>query len=199
MKRTRREQQPSRIAAPAPAPGELDHLQAFANTVNHDADAFASPKQLADWLAQRGLLAAGKKLTKADLGRALDVRDGLRALVAANHGTEPDEDVMTRLDRAARGARPQVRFYGDGASRFESGELTEALGRLIVLVVMARESGTWDRFKMCADSECSAVFFDHSNKRTTKWCTRRCGDRMRSRRYRRGKKYRSRSRVNWRP
>ncbi len=189
----RKQRRSSRISAPAPAPGELDFLQAFANTVDLKAgtDALASPKQLADWLAQRDLLAADRKLTKADLGRALDVRDGLRALVAANSGAGLDVEAISRLDRAARGARPQVRFYVDGTSRFESEELNEALGRLMALVVMARLNEVWDRFNMCANSECQAVFYNHSNRSTTKWCSRRCGDLIRARKYRSGRKYSS--------
>ena len=186
----------TRIAAPEPAPGELDLVQAFVNTMGRKAktDALATPQRLSEWLTRRGLLPAGTQLSKADHGRALDVRDGIHELVAARGGAELDERVMARLDNAVRGARPQIRFDRDGTSRFEPQGLDEALGQLIALVVMARLSGLWDRFKVCANPGCRAIFYDHSNKRTTKWCTRRCGDLIRARKYRRGEKYQPRSR-----
>jgi hypothetical protein len=69
-------------------------------------------------LERHGLLAAGVRLGDEDLGKALDVRAGLRALLAADGGAEIDADAVHRLDEVAVEARPRIRFRGDGTYRF---------------------------------------------------------------------------------
>ena len=59
-----------------------------------------SPRELAGWLSERRLLGSGTKLTTADLKRALDVREGLRALLFVNNGATLDEAAIERLNRA---------------------------------------------------------------------------------------------------
>lgn len=182
-----------RVSAPKPAPGELEIIQAFLNTVDLRAgtDELTLPRDLSEWLARRGLLAANTKLSRTDVGRAHDVRDGMRALVEANCGAELDKDAVQRLDEAAGTARPRLRFHGDGSDRFDSADFDQALGHLIALVALARRQGLWEKLKICGNRECRAVFFDFSNN-PTKWCTVRCGDRLRARKYRRTERYRQR-------
>lgn len=188
-----RKKKPLRRLAPKPAPGDLRIVQAFLNTVQHKAgtDELTAPRELSDWLIRHGLLASAAKLTKTDLGRALDVRDGIRALVVAS-GDDVDADAVRRLDRVARVARAHLRFHDDGSSRYEAGDFEEALGHLITLVVLNRREGLWPRLKICADSACRTVFYDFTTNGATKWCTARCGDRLRALNYRRTERYKAR-------
>ena len=173
------------IASPKPAPGSLEIVQDFINTQHlvRRTEALSTPAQLKSWLVERGLLAAGTRLTKADLGRALDVRDGFRALLLPTLGRAVAKGAMVQLDTALRGACPQVRFDREGTSRIEPGDFNQALGHLVTLVLVSRAAGLWERFKMCR--HCYAAFYDYSKNRGTLWCTRRCGDRVRARRHRR--------------
>ena len=174
------------------APDEMRILVAFLNTddVGKDSDALSKPRELKDWLHRQGLLAADVTPTWAQLSKALDVRDGLHALLLAHLGGALDPHVMHQLDEAAQEARPRVRFHEDGSDSFASEDFDEALGQLIELVVRTRREGQWDRLKVCADKACRTVFYDVAANRTTKWCSRRCGDRVRSHAYRRGETYR---------
>ena len=183
-----------RISSPIPAPGDLEIVQAFLNTVSFGkkkTDELKSPRNLADWLSRLGLLPSGTKLTADDLTRARDVRTGLRALLLANNGYGLDEDAVERLDRAAMGARAQVRFEHDGKSRLErvSRDFDDALGTLLGAIHAAQSAGVWPRFKACAAPECRAAFYDFSKGRLGKWCTKRCGDKVRARAFRRTDKY----------
>jgi hypothetical protein len=185
-----------RIASPIPAPGGLAEVQAFLNTVKRTkkktTDELATPRDLSDWLSRRGLLPAGTRLTPSDLERARDTRDGLRALLLAHNGYDLDEEAVARLDRAAVGARAQVRFDRDGTSRLErvSRDFDDALGTLLGFVHAAQSAGIWPRFKACASAECRAAFYDFSKGRLGKWCTTRCGDKIRARAFRKTDKYR---------
>lgn len=162
-----------------PAPGELRIVQDFVNTADFrkKTESLSSPRALADWLASRGLLAPEAALSAADLSQAVELREGIRALLFANNGAAlPDADVA-RLGRAAATARFQAAFAPDGAGRFVPLALTfdDALGRLIAIVISAQLSGAWTRLKACAHGKCRGVFYDASRNRSAKWCSmRRC-------------------------
>lgn len=185
-----------RIASPIPAPGGLAEVQAFLNTVRRKkkkrTDELATPRDLADWLSRRGLLPAGTKLSASDLERAREARSGLHALLLAHNGYDLDEEAVAGLDRAAVGARAQVRIDRDGTTRLElvSRDFDDALGTLLGFVHAAQSAGIWPRFKACANGECQAAFYDFSKGRLGRWCTKRCGDRIRARAFRKTDRYR---------
>src|SRR5436305_13550423 len=85
-----------------PAPGDLELVQAFANTFwdleRGRPEQLRNPAALAAWLRRRGLFGRGARLDETDLRRALDVREGIRALLFANSGTDPDTDAIERLN-----------------------------------------------------------------------------------------------------
>src|SRR5438067_7243782 len=99
----------------APAPGELALVQAFINShfdleVDHGADLFATPRELAEWLRRRELLAPGEPMGRADARRAVAVREALRSLASANAdaGSDPPEAALAALDDAGRGATVEI-------------------------------------------------------------------------------------------
>jgi predicted RNA-binding Zn ribbon-like protein len=176
----------------APAPGELGLVQAFVNTrwdlERDQEERLGSPAELAVWLADHGLLEPGKKLTAADLRRALEAREGLRALLLANNGATLDAGAIERLNRALGrtalsvsfdpGATPELTPKGSG---FEA-----ALGSLARIVAVAQIDGTWSRMKACRGVHCGWAFYDHSRNQSGSWCSMTlCGSRSKAREYRR--------------
>ena len=181
-------------SVPSPAPGELALVQDFVNTIllRRETDELSNPQELADWLVSQSLLPESAALTRKDLHRAHQAREGLRALLKAHSGGDLDKVALERLDAASRGGRTEVRFDPDGSIRFEpaSSSFADALGHLLAMVAVARHQELWPRLKLCGNSDCQAAFF--AIQPTSKWCSRRCGDQMRSRAYRRGERYQSR-------
>jgi predicted RNA-binding Zn ribbon-like protein len=176
----------------APAPGELALVQSFVNTrwdLNHDLEEqFRNPSDLAAWLAEHGLLVPRTKLTTADLERALDVREGLRALLFVHNGADRDDGAVERLNRAIGGTTLAVRFGADGTPELASrgSELDEALGSLASFVAVAQIDGTWSRLKACRGVHCGWAFYDHSRNQSGHWCSMSvCGSRSKAREYRR--------------
>jgi predicted RNA-binding Zn ribbon-like protein len=176
----------------SPAPGALALVQAFVNThydleIEHGAELLATPAALDRWLRGHGLLADPPgRLTGADLGRALAVRESLRALARLNShdGGENVDAAHAALNQAARGAASEVRFGVDGP-RFtlsERGGIDAAFGVLLAITAGAMFDGGWSRLKTCPGADCGWVFYDHSRNRSGRWCSMSvCGGRAKAR------------------
>ena len=180
------------IAEAAPtkrAPEPLRIVQQFVNSADLEAgkDDLDSPAALAAWLRERDLLPARGAVTKADHRRALEVREGLRAVLFHQSGGGPDPAAVERLEHAAAHAALRASF-GPG----ERPELTPACGgvsgalaRLLGIVAASATDGTWDRLKVCADHGCRWAFYDHSKNRSGRWCSMaECGNQEKARSYR---------------
>jgi predicted RNA-binding Zn ribbon-like protein len=110
-------------------------------------------------------------VTTADLRRALDVREGLRALLLANGGSELEAERVARLDEVAARAAVRVAFPA-GVPRLAAaaGGVDGALAHLLAVVAGAVESGRWQRLKACSRDECQWAFYDRSKNRSGRWC-----------------------------
>lgn len=165
-------------------------VQAFVNTVAAEGDlcweAFADAGSLRSWLVGRGLLGEGDPVGEADAGRAREVREALRRLLAANNGGGVDPETVQTLNGAAVRAGLTVRFGSDGGTTLEAGAggADGAIGRVLVAAHAGMEDGTWSRLKAC--DRCAWAFYDRSRNRSGRWCSMSvCGNRTKTRAYRR--------------
>ena len=171
------------------APGDLELVRNFVNTldVEDQEEDLGSLEQLREWLVERRLMDPGDPVTDGDLRRAIDVREGLRAILLANNGSAFDRGAIERLDRAASRAGLRLRFHPGGCAEFEPDAtgVDGALARLLAIVAEARVEGEWDRLKACADHGCQWAFYDKSKNRSKKWCRMEvCGNVAKARSYR---------------
>jgi predicted RNA-binding Zn ribbon-like protein len=146
-----------------------------------------SPAALSRWLAGRGLVAPGARVSREELAEAIRVREAIRDLLAAQSGLEADVAAATaELDAAARRARIGVRFVG-GESRLEpaAGGARGAVGRVVAEVSRGMADGTWERMKACRADDCRWAFIDTAKNRSRAWCSMKsCGNREKVRAYR---------------
>jgi predicted RNA-binding Zn ribbon-like protein len=146
-----------------------------------------SPAALSRWLAGRGLVAPGARVSREELAEAIRVREAIRDLLAAQSGLEADVAAATaELDAAARRARIGVRF-ADGESRLEpgAGGARGAVGRVVAEVSCGMADGTWERMKACRADDCRWAFIDTAKNRSRAWCSMKsCGNREKVRAYR---------------
>jgi predicted RNA-binding Zn ribbon-like protein len=181
----------------APAPLEL--VQRFVNSVDRESgeDELTGPAELRAWLAERDLIVADERVTRADLERAIDVREGLRALLIANNGMEADAERVARLDRAAARAGVRVVFTPGAEPRLvpTARGVDGAIGRLLAIVAGAVEDGSWQRLKACSRDVCEWAFFDHSKNHSGRWCQMDvCGNIEKARAFRERKRRTARRR-----
>jgi predicted RNA-binding Zn ribbon-like protein len=174
-----------------PAPGALETVRAFVNTLDVDdaIEGLSGPEDLARWLTDHELVrgAAPVRVTDDDVRRAVALREALRAELLGHHGDPVDPAAIETLDAAARRAKLTLRFTGPGETALEpaAGGVDGALGRLLAIVKAAIDDGSWQRLKACPADDCRWAFFDASRNRSAVWCDMRvCGNRAKVRGYR---------------
>lgn len=141
----------------------------------NSADVEKNLDWLPDWLAERG---AG-----AELARAHELRAALRALVLANNGFPLERGALRVVNAAA--ARLSLRLDAERRVHVESGG--DALDAVVAVALTAMLDGTWGRLKACRN--CHWSFYDLSPNRSATWCSMQlCGNRTKTRAYRRRKK-----------
>jgi predicted RNA-binding Zn ribbon-like protein len=180
---------PGESAPEKTAPKPLYFVQRFINSVDleNGEDELASPAALREWFAERGLMDPDERVTSADLRRALDVREGLRAVLLANNGLELDVDKVERLDKAVARAGVRVRFRPEADPELvpEASGVDGALARLMAIVAAAVEHGRWERLKACPRDSCRWAFYDTSKNRSGRWCRMEdCGNIEKARAFR---------------
>jgi predicted RNA-binding Zn ribbon-like protein len=157
------------------APQPLYLVQRFVNSADLETgeDELTSPDALRDWFAERGLMDAGDGVSAADLKRAVDVREGLRAVLRQHTGLALEEKAVERLDRAVGRAAVRVRFAPgrDPELVADVGGVDGAIARLMAIVAAAVEQGRWERLKACPREECEWAFYDKSKNRSGRWCS----------------------------
>jgi predicted RNA-binding Zn ribbon-like protein len=171
------------------APRPLELVQRFVNSIDLESgeDELESPQALRAWLVERGLMGARERVGPAELRRAVDVREGLRALLLRNNGLAFDEDRVERLDRAAGRAGVRVSFGPDKEPALvpAAGGIDGALARLLAIVAAAVADGSWERLKACPREECEWAFYDRTKNRSGRWCRMDlCGNLAKSRAFR---------------
>jgi predicted RNA-binding Zn ribbon-like protein len=172
-----------------PAPDVALHLvQDFVNTndVEGGDDELGSAQLLGDWLLERGLLDASDGVPEAAWRRAIDIREGLRALGRVNNGESLDTEQLAAMNRAAAEVPVLVRVEStDWRLRPAEGGVDGFLGRVLATLARAMADGSWSRVKSCRNDTCRWLFYDHSRNRSGTWCSMAiCGSRMKSRAYR---------------
>src|SRR5688572_1560219 len=82
------------------APGPLALVQAFVNTREAERgwETLTDPEALSRWLREQRLLSRGSRVEDEDVERARELREALRALLAANNGGEVEEGVVAALN-----------------------------------------------------------------------------------------------------
>jgi predicted RNA-binding Zn ribbon-like protein len=171
------------------APGDLRLVQRFVNSVDFETgeEELETPEGLRSWLVERDLMGDEEPVTGSDLRRAVDVREGLRALLLANNGHPLDPGAVERLNGGASRADVRVQFdeHGGPALEPDAAGVDGAMARLMAIVARSTHDGTWSRLKACLHDDCLWAFYDHSKNRSGKWCRmEECGNVEKARAYR---------------
>jgi predicted RNA-binding Zn ribbon-like protein len=170
------------------APGRLALLQRFVNSYNHDLprdwDRIGTAAKAQAWLREKGLVAPGARITGAEAARLRELREAIRALALANHGSGPDAAATEVIRRATASATLTVGVDDAGRTALEpaAGGVDGAVAALLGILHEAQLTGDWRRMKGCR--QCGYAFFDRSKNRSAAWCAMSiCGNRTKNRAY----------------
>lgn len=162
-----------RYDIPKAAPEGLRQVQLLINSV----DVHNEVEWLPEWLAERGL--------GAEHERARELREALRALVLANNGLAPDPAALEVVNRALE----SVSLALDPSGRLVLRGGGDALDEVVRTMGAAMLDGSWERLKACRN--CHWAFYDYSPNRSATWCSMQlCGNRKKTREYRRRRRTR---------
>jgi predicted RNA-binding Zn ribbon-like protein len=180
----------SRMGERQQAPGNLELVRTFVNTLDLDTEEerLTDADALRAWLIENGLAGEGVQVRPSDLRRALGLREALRATLLTHNGeTAEDPHPVETLEATATRARVRLHFDPAGGSRLapDAGGVDGALGRLLVIVHEAIADHTWERLKACRDHGCAWAFYDATRNHSRTWCDMQsCGNRAKARAYR---------------
>jgi len=169
---------------PSAAPGELDLVRRFVNTLDIESatDGFATAAGAANWLRSEGWRI---RVGRTELRALIELREALRDLVSYR-GTDVEADAVSSIDAIARRHPVVVRLSSADTLTPSSPVGTGAfIERILGLVATARIDGSWERVKTCANDRCRWLFYDRSRNRSRTWCTMDlCGSQAKMRAYR---------------
>jgi len=174
-----------------PAPGHLEHIRAFVNTLDIEAgtDELDTSASLEDWLRTRELIPGPVAASAGDLRRAVGLREALREVLSGHVGAGHRADApQARLRAVTDGLAARFEIGDDGTVRTApaGGAVADGLAALMLIAAEATTLGTWQRLKVCGADDCRWAFYDRSPARTGCWCSMAvCGSRAKSRAFRR--------------
>jgi len=177
-----------RYDLPRAAEGPLRLVQLFVNTVDHEhgSEWWPTPAALGSWFAENGF--ATCRPGRVDLEHARELREALQVLLRSNNVGGDTRAATAVVNDAARrcGVTLELRDGSglDLAARASGADA--AMGLVLVAAFEAMLDGSWPRLKACRN--CGWVFFDTSKNRSGSWCSMQlCGNRTKTRAYRRRK------------
>jgi len=144
---------------------------------------------LARWLSARGLEAATTRLGSEELGRLLELREAVRELLAARvENRPPHADAVEAINAAAVAApmAPALCWDEDGAPSVQTrreaqDDFAAVLAAIACDTIDLIAGERHQQLRACNAPGCVRFLLaDHPRRR---WCSKRCGDRVRAAHY----------------
>ena len=153
------------------------------------ADLLADPVRAAGWLAERGLVPRGTRLSDPDTARLVALREAVRGLFAARAGQRtPAADDVATLNAALAAATVVPALTWDEAGPHQSEQAPAAAGPFAAAAApLARDAlrvltdPAGPEPAPCGAHGCVRWFLRTHAAR--QWCSDRCGDRVRAARH----------------
>lgn len=171
----------------------LDLVNTLRERWRRRVETLVTPSDLSQWLVAAGLMDAPRRVPRAVLEDALELREAIDAAVtAALAGERPPSAAVALIDEwlAFAGERPQLALDAAGLPvlgvRAAADSPRRALGQIALdAATMLGTPEERGRIRICASTTCSARFYDRSPAGRRRWCSMRtCGNEAKARRHR---------------
>jgi predicted RNA-binding Zn ribbon-like protein len=162
----------------------LDYVATVAERGTTHLEHLSAPEDLAEWIAQAGIVDGPVAVTPDSLVHARAVREALFAVIAAAINDEPAPREALRAVNEAAAAPPPTPALKDATVRRE-GDLDAVLSALARAALELLGGPERARLKWCAGERCTRPFVDRSRGGRRRWCGMAgCGDRAKAAAYR---------------
>jgi predicted RNA-binding Zn ribbon-like protein len=163
--------------------GAVRLLREFVNTAEPQVggERLTGPDALTAWCREHGLLepadpgaGATPTLTADDVVTAVDLREGLRAVLRSHAGHAAPGASLSTLERVLSGVPLRARLDAAGDLRLRAAAdrpIDRVVAGVLDAVRQATADGTWGRLKVCARDSCRWAFYDASRNRSGRWCS----------------------------
>jgi predicted RNA-binding Zn ribbon-like protein len=171
---------------PYEAPGRLDLLRVFINSVDYPDgdDKLGTVESASEWCRAHGLPPVSNP---RELARLREFREALRELLFAQNQEGREAPPWESLRPFARSAQfavgldpvrgPVLEPGGAGAER--------SIATLLGIVHEAVSDGNWARLHACRREDCKFAYYDRSKNGSRAWCSMAtCGNREKAHRRR---------------
>jgi predicted RNA-binding Zn ribbon-like protein len=163
----------------------LDFVATVAERTTTRWERLRDPADLAEWLADAGILDSPPPVTDADLQAARQLREALYAYVAyLTGGPVPPAEVRRILNRHATTGDVTLRLDQRWQLR-RTGDVRSALGAITREALLLGQDDRRNAIRWCAGTACTRPFLDRSHGRRRRWCgMSTCGDKAKAAAYR---------------
>jgi predicted RNA-binding Zn ribbon-like protein len=157
----------------------------------------SEPRDLSRWLTEVELLASAPRATNPQLVRARELREAIRLLAEATIAEgDLDRAALELVNRSACGPLLVPQLDASGAMRatpVRGNAIDACLGSIAADAVNLLGGPDRELLKECSSPTCALLFIDRSRGRRRRWCSMEtCGNRAKTRDYRRRVKARAR-------
>ena len=171
---------------PNDAPGRLDLLRLFVNTLDfpHGPDALGTLDAASAWCRSHALPPVSNA---RELARLREFREALRELLFGNNGEGSERSSWEALRPFARAAQFAVALDAERGPTLEPGGAgaERTIATMLGIVHEAVANGTWTRLRACRRDTCKFAYYDRSKNGSRAWCSMSvCGNREKAQRRR---------------
>jgi predicted RNA-binding Zn ribbon-like protein len=166
----------------------LDFVATVGERWRRSFERLIEPQDLARWIAETGMLERPPAVSRRQLASARALREAINRL--ARPGVEPECGDLQELNRWAARAPLSPQLTSGGRLRWDARRPVEAIYATIARDAVELLGGPMaGRIRECAAPDCALLFVDASRPGRRRWCsTDGCGNRQRTKTYRRRRK-----------
>ena len=163
----------------------LDFVATVAERTTTHEERLRTPADLAEWLADAGVLDSPPPVTDADLQAARELREAMYAYVVhLTGGPAPAAEVRRILNARAKAGQVALRLDRHWQLA-RTGDVRSALGAITREAFLLSQDDRREAIRWCAGAACTRPFLDRSHGRRRRWCGMSgCGDKAKAAAYR---------------
>jgi len=157
----------------------LDFVSTLGSRRRLELERLKAPSDLQRWACQAGI-GELQRVSRAGLGRALELREAIYTLVAGEAQEQPA--AIACLNRAAMHAPLVAQLEAPGKSKWlPTAEVDQVLSTIARDAIDLLSGPLRTRVNECVGADCTILFLDTSRPGTRRWCAMEvCGNQVKS-------------------